>query len=46
MNDKIIVKSQNASYSPNHPYLILSSDYIAKDNRILFKRDLSKNKGC
>ncbi len=46
VNDKIIVKSRSAGYSPNHPYLILSSDYISKNNKILFKRDLSKNKGC
>jgi len=26
--------------------LILSGDYIAHDNKILFKRDFSKNKGC
>lgn len=46
VNDKIIIKSRSASCSPNHPYLILSSDYISKDNKILFQRDLSKNKGC
>ena len=46
VNDKIIVRSRSAGCSPNHPYLILSSDYIAKDNKILFKRDLSKNNGC
>ena len=46
VNDKIIVKSRSAGYSPNHPYLILSSDYIAHNNQLLFIRDLSKNKGC
>ena len=46
VNDHIIVRSRSAGYSPNHPYLILSSDYIAQNNEILFKRDLSKNKGC
>lgn len=46
VNDKIIVRSRNASFSPNHPYLILSSDYIEHDNKVLFKRDFSKNKGC
>lgn len=45
VNDKIIIKSRSAGYSPNHPYLILSSDYISKNNKILFKRDV-KNKGC
>lgn len=46
VNDKIIVKSRSAGYSPNHPYLILSSDYISKNNQVLFKRDINKNKGC
>ncbi|MGC4041819.1 MAG: hypothetical protein QM710_13820 [Flavobacterium sp.] len=45
VNDKIIVRSRSAGYSPNHPYLILSGDYIAQ-NKVLFKRDSSKNKGC
>jgi hypothetical protein len=46
VNDKIIVKSRSAGVSPNHPYLIISGDYIAQNNKILFKRDFSKNKGC
>jgi hypothetical protein len=46
VNDKIIIKSRSAGFSNNHPYLILSGDYIAKNNKILFKRDFSKNKGC
>lgn len=46
VNDKIIVRSRSAGYSPNHPYLIISSDYIAQNNTILFKRDFSKNNGC
>lgn len=46
VNDKIIVRSGGAGYSPNHPYLIISGDYIAQNNKILFKRDLSKNNGC
>jgi len=46
VNDKIIVKSRSAGYSNNHPYLILSGDYIARNNKLLFKRDFSKNKGC
>lgn len=46
VNDKIIVKSRSAGYSPNHPYLILSGDYIARKNTILFKRDFSKNNPC
>ncbi|HMF71394.1 MAG TPA: hypothetical protein VK616_07950, partial [Flavitalea sp.] len=46
VNDKIIVRSRSAGYSPNHPYLIISGDYIERNNKILFKRDFSKNKGC
>lgn len=46
VNDKISLKSCSAGYSPNHPYLIIRGDYIAKDNKVLFKRDLSKNKHC
>lgn len=45
VNDKIIVRSQSAGYSPNHPYLIVSGDYIEQNNKMLFKRDFSKN-GC
>lgn len=46
VNDKIIVRSRSAGLSPNHPYLIISGDYIARSNKVLFKRDFSKNKGC
>lgn len=46
VNDKIIVRSRSAGYSHNHPYLILSGDYIEQSNKVLFKRDFSKNKGC
>nr|WP_315211396.1 hypothetical protein [uncultured Flavobacterium sp.] len=46
VNDKIIVRSHSAGYSSNHPYLIISGDYIARNNKILFKRDFSKNNGC
>jgi len=46
VNDKIIVRSRSAGCSPNHPYLILSGDYIAYNNKVLFKRDFSKNNGC
>ncbi len=44
VNDKIIVKSRSAGYSPNHPYLIISGDYIEQNGKELFKRDFSKNK--
>ena len=46
VNDKIMVKSHSAGYSPNHPYLIVTGDYIEQNNKVLFKRDFSKNKGC
>ncbi|MEJ7560325.1 MAG: hypothetical protein WKF66_18595 [Pedobacter sp.] len=46
VNDKIIVRSHSAGYSPNHPYLIVSGDYIERNNEVLFKRDFSKNNGC
>ncbi len=46
VNDKIVVKSRSAGFSHNHPYLILSVDYIAQGNKILFQRDLSKTDRC
>jgi hypothetical protein len=46
VNDKIIIRSGSAGYSPNHPYLIISGDYIEHNGKILFKRDFSKNNGC
>jgi len=46
VSDKIIVRSRSAGCSPNHPYLIISGDYIARNNKVLFKRDFSKNNGC
>jgi hypothetical protein len=46
VNDKIIVRSRSAGYSHNHPYLIISGDYIERNNKILFKRDFSKNNRC
>ena len=46
VNDKIIIKSRSAGFSHNHPYLIISSDYIEHNNKVLFERDLSKNDGC
>lgn len=46
VNDKIIIKSRSAGFSHNHPYLILSSNYIEHNNKVLFERDLSMNDGC
>jgi hypothetical protein len=38
VGDKIIVRSRSAGRSPNHPYLVLSGDYIAGNNKVLFER--------
>ena len=46
VNDKIIIKSRSAGFSHNHPYLILSSNYIEHNNKVLFEHDSSKNDGC
>lgn len=46
VNDKIIVRSRSAGLSPNHPYLIISGDYIEQNKKVLFKREFSKNNGC
>lgn len=46
VNDKIIVRSHSAGYSPNHPYLIVSGDYIEQNNKLLFKRDFNKDNLC
>ena len=46
VNDKIILRSRGAGFSPNHPFLILSGDYIELNKKVLFKRDFSKNQGC
>ena len=45
VNDKIIIRSRSASFSNNHPYLIVSGDYIEHDKKILFKRKFNNN-GC
>lgn len=45
VNDKIFLRSRSAGYSHNHPYLIISGDSIAHDNKVLFKREYNKN-GC
>lgn len=46
VNDKIKIKSRSAGLSPNHPYLIISGDYMEKNGKILFERDFSKQKPC
>lgn len=46
VNDKILIRSRSAGYSPNHPYLIISGDYIERNGKVLVKRDFSKKGGC
>ena len=46
VNDRIILRSRVASYSPNHPHLILSGDYIEHNGKVLHKHDFSKDRGC
>ncbi|HEX8378456.1 MAG TPA: hypothetical protein VF602_11620 [Pedobacter sp.] len=46
VNDKILVRSRSAGYSPNHPYLVLSGDYLERNSKVLFKRDFSKKGRC
>ncbi|MEN9335435.1 MAG: hypothetical protein RLZZ500_422 [Bacteroidota bacterium] len=44
VGDSITIKSRYGSYSNNHPYLILSSDYIAHHEKVLFQSKPPKNK--
>jgi hypothetical protein len=46
VNDKILVRSRSAGRSPNHPYLIISGDYIEHNSKVLFKRVFKKNGRC
>ncbi len=46
VKEQIIVKSRSAGLSPNHPYLIISGDYIERNKQVLFKREPGKNKAC
>ncbi|RYU92488.1 hypothetical protein EWM62_03375 [Mucilaginibacter terrigena] len=45
VNDKIIIRSHSVGYSPNHPYLIVSGDYIELNNKVIYKRVFNKG-GC
>ena len=42
VNDKIVIKSHSAGYLGKGPYAVLSGDYIERDNKVIFKRDLRK----
>ncbi|MCW1148896.1 hypothetical protein [Flavobacterium lacisediminis] len=46
VEDKIFIRSRSAGFSHNHPYLILSGDYIEYNSKVLFKREFNKNDGC
>ena len=46
VDDKIIVRSHSAGHSPNHPYLILSGDYIEQNGKVLFKRVFNNKNKC
>lgn len=46
VNDKISIRSRSAGRSPNHPYLIVSGDYIERNGKVLFVRKFSLNDGC
>ena len=46
VNDKIFIRSRSAGFSHNHPYLVLSGDFIEHENKVLFKRKFNKNDGC
>lgn len=46
VNDKIFIRSRSAGFSHNHPYLVLSGDYIEHNSKVLFKREFNKNDGC
>jgi hypothetical protein len=46
VDDKIIVRSHSAGHSPNHPYLIVSGDYIEQNGKVLFKRVFNNKNKC
>ena len=46
VDDKIFIRSRSAGFSHNHPYLILSGDFIEHESKVLFKRQFNKNDGC
>jgi hypothetical protein len=41
VNDKIVIKSRSARYLPNYSYLVLSGDYVERNHKVIFKRDVS-----
>lgn len=45
VNDKIIIRSRNASKAPKYSYPIVAGDYIEQDGKIIYKRAPRKG-GC
>jgi hypothetical protein len=45
VNDKIIIKSHNVSYAPKYSYPIVSSEYVERDRKVIFKR-VPRKGGC
>ncbi len=46
VNDRIIIRSRNVSKAPKYNYAIIAGDYVERDKKVLFKRDLSKKDNC
>ncbi len=45
VNDKVVIKTHSAGYLGKGSHVVLSGDYIARDNKIIFKREFRKG-GC
>lgn len=45
VNDKVVIKSRSAGYLGKGSHLVLSGDYIERDGKIIFKREVRKG-GC
>ena len=45
VNDKIVIRSHSAGYSGKSQYVILTGDYIKRNNKIVFKREVRYG-GC
>jgi hypothetical protein len=45
VNDKIIIRSRSVSHAPKYAYPIVSSDYVERDGKVIFKR-IPRKGGC
>ena len=45
VNDKIIIRSHHISQAPKYSYPIIAGDYVEKEGKILYKREINKD-GC